>query len=907
MFAPKVAKPQAKVAAPLTSSLSPLRSGPVAHRTGQTAVGLPLFLQQSIGNQALLRLLPQPTAGPTDKEPGADRAQGITPGNKVAKEAPRGVSWNFGKIPLFPPDRATRAQSNSSPSAPLLPHILKPKLALGEVNDPLEHEADRVAEQVMRTPDPEFSIANASPQLSHRCSACGEGESGGELQAKRGEPASIGSAQSPAIQPFSGQASGEMEPAPGSVERVLATPGKPLERGLRAKMEAHFAQNFSRVRVHSDLAAGQSALEIGANAYTVGHHIVFGANRFLPETPSGRRLLAHELTHVVQQTTPDGAGFHQSDGTPYLTSIPKSGIAVQRDTSQQSTRSTIEERRSERFPWIGRIHGTSSAALRRIPGKDSENPHAGTLADLVEGKFVDVLGREKGWLHVQATVDGKELQGYVSQELVEFNRSDSPQASAGPPLKDILRLDQTIPIKGLAKDQPNYIDHFRGRFESAPVGTDITFVPNTGPASQTGVSISKDSFYIDKDPLTGFSLGQNGVYKSRAIAEAVVAALTEQSPNIPIYTYYLQDGIIFPTTLSETTIPNMMPFIRQKREQDLADLQATAGLAQAVANTINPVPCTEVDRNGSLTVNPSFGNCVLPILLHAAPHIVKGGKGGASAHPGETAKASEHASARPETDPATGETTGGKTSEIAEAVANNEINGKQLAAEVAELRNDAGDPAKVNQPADPNSPYDAEMATSDGHEFHREKETQLWERCSTPPCKKGLKLDAEIDKEVDAVVKTKAKPAAPKSSPPRTAADVISSGNEPLRPGKSELGQYGIDEYGTYSNRPSDKFAGHEMLQNAWLEAKGYGERLKSAASRKNPAVALSHNEHVAVGREQKALGLFDRNNLVKMSAEQVIKQNALAMKNAGVPDYVIAALEKEALRYAATLKPPGK
>jgi len=144
----------------------------------------------------------------------------------------------------------------------------------------------------------------------------------------------------------------------------------------------------------------------------------------------------------------------------------------------------------------------------------------------------------------------------------------------------------------------------------------------------------------------------------------------------------------------------------------------------------------------------------------------------------------------------------------------------------------------------------------------------------------------------------------PPTSKPRTAGDVVSSGNGPLIPGKTHLGQYGIDGYGTYSNRPGDKFAGHEMLQNAWLESKGYGERLKSEASRRNPAVALSHAEHVAVGREQRKLGLFDQQKLSKMSAKEVIEQNALAMKNAGIPDYVIETLKKEALKHAESLPP---
>jgi hypothetical protein len=90
-------------------------------------------------------------------------------------------------------------------------------------------------------------------------------------------------------------------PAPASVARVLGAAGEPLAAASRAYFEARLNHDFSDVRVHVDAAAGASAAELGANAYTVGSHIVFGAHRFAPDTPPGRRLLAHELTHVVQQ------------------------------------------------------------------------------------------------------------------------------------------------------------------------------------------------------------------------------------------------------------------------------------------------------------------------------------------------------------------------------------------------------------------------------------------------------------------------------------------------------------------------------------------------------------------------------------------------------------------------------
>ena len=66
-------------------------------------------------------------------------------------------------------------------------------------------------------------------------------------------------------------------------------------------MESQFGYDFSRVRIHADAAAAESALAVNALAYTVGRDIVFAAGRYAPATPAGRGLLAHELTHVVQQ------------------------------------------------------------------------------------------------------------------------------------------------------------------------------------------------------------------------------------------------------------------------------------------------------------------------------------------------------------------------------------------------------------------------------------------------------------------------------------------------------------------------------------------------------------------------------------------------------------------------------
>lgn len=154
---------------------------------------------------------------------------------------------------------------------------LQKKLSIGASNDPLEQEADRVADQVLASPA--SSAVSSAPQR---------------------------------IQRFSGHSSDQAGSAPASVDRVLASSGRPLEPALRNDMEQRFGHDFSAVRIHDGPAAEQSAREVNANAYTAGAHIVFGAGQLQPEGHQGRHLLAHELTHVVQQS---GAGEQiQRDG-----------------------------------------------------------------------------------------------------------------------------------------------------------------------------------------------------------------------------------------------------------------------------------------------------------------------------------------------------------------------------------------------------------------------------------------------------------------------------------------------------------------------------------------------------------------------------------------------------------------
>jgi len=88
---------------------------------------------------------------------------------------------------------------------------------------------------------------------------------------------------------------------PPAVREVLKAPGDPLDGKTRAFMEIRFGHDFSKVRVHADGGAAESARAVNALAYTAGKHVVFAAGRYRPEGDAGKRLLAHELAHVVQQ------------------------------------------------------------------------------------------------------------------------------------------------------------------------------------------------------------------------------------------------------------------------------------------------------------------------------------------------------------------------------------------------------------------------------------------------------------------------------------------------------------------------------------------------------------------------------------------------------------------------------
>lgn len=158
---------------------------------------------------------------------------------------------------------------------------IQPKLAVNTPGDVYEEEADRIADQVMGMTEPRLQ---GGCTCGGRCSRCKKGQDGHErLRTKRVQAHDIGETVAPPI-----------------VSEVISSPGQPLDRPTRGFMESRLGHDFGRVRVHTGPHA-DAARAIHASAFTLGHDIVFGSARYAPNGMEGRRLLAHELVHVVQQ------------------------------------------------------------------------------------------------------------------------------------------------------------------------------------------------------------------------------------------------------------------------------------------------------------------------------------------------------------------------------------------------------------------------------------------------------------------------------------------------------------------------------------------------------------------------------------------------------------------------------
>ena len=183
------------------------------------------------------------------------------------------------------------------------------KLKVNAPGDKYEQEADRVADRVMKMSEP-HSTGNAAPDIQKKCDGCEEEiqrqpEEEDEIQRQEEEEEKE---EPPQLKELPGNTQ-EATPDIQSKIHGLKGGGQPLPENTRAFFEPRFGHDFGGVRVHTDSSAGSVARSVNAKAFTHGSDVVFGQGEYSPGTLSGQKLLAHELTHVVQQGASSNDGL----------------------------------------------------------------------------------------------------------------------------------------------------------------------------------------------------------------------------------------------------------------------------------------------------------------------------------------------------------------------------------------------------------------------------------------------------------------------------------------------------------------------------------------------------------------------------------------------------------------------
>jgi hypothetical protein len=179
------------------------------------------------------------------------------------------------------------------------------KLSIGAVNDPLEHEADEVANQVMRMPGPDA--------IQRKCSDCEDEEAQRKpltsfIQKKDTDSKKIAS-----------------DSVHNQIQSTKSS-GNSIPGTTKTFMESRFGADFSGVRIHTGAYASKLSDELNAQAFTVGNDIYFNSGKFSPDSLAGKHLLAHELTHTIQQRKTDPARHTLQRLTASATGTPHDGL-----------------------------------------------------------------------------------------------------------------------------------------------------------------------------------------------------------------------------------------------------------------------------------------------------------------------------------------------------------------------------------------------------------------------------------------------------------------------------------------------------------------------------------------------------------------------------------------------------
>lgn len=308
------------------------------------------------------------------------------------RAAPARAPFDWSRIPIHPPSMSRRLSAGppggdvprgrpffhriglaGGPALLSLSPMAKGEIAgaatISSPGDPHEREADEVAEKVMRIAEP-ARIGPASVAIQRACAAC-EDDERKTIHEKRAPSTGAGAGLDTA-----------------AAVRAAEHGGEALPKATRDFFEPFFGHDLGPVRVHASAEATRGARAVQARAYTIGHDIVFGHGEYAPDTAAGRRLLAHELTHVMQQrAVPSGSASElqrQPSGGPAPSGGGSSGCG---SDFKHEFAGEINEELPEAHRGVPRMYYASPPQ-----GDNPGNP----VEELVTGTPVDV-GQKGGY------------------------------------------------------------------------------------------------------------------------------------------------------------------------------------------------------------------------------------------------------------------------------------------------------------------------------------------------------------------------------------------------------------------------------------------------------------------------------------------------------------------------------
>jgi hypothetical protein len=193
--------------------------------------------------------------------------------------------------------------------------------------------------------------------------------------------------------------------------------GSTLDKGVRSEMEAKLGHDFSDVKIHTDSGAAKAATSVQAKAFTTGNEIVFNSGNYQPDTSEGKHMLAHELTHVVQQRSGPVAGTSRGDGTK---------VSDPSDSFEREAEATASKVMSNDHAGHDHVPAAAAAGVQRDADDDVQTMRDASIQREAEEDEVATM-RDDSIQRAEAGAD--EAAGDESEEEVATMRDDSIQRS----------------------------------------------------------------------------------------------------------------------------------------------------------------------------------------------------------------------------------------------------------------------------------------------------------------------------------------------------------------------------------------------------------------------------------------------------------------------------------------------